>query len=38
VGGVVLVEHGEDVPTSVFNVERFLEEVATRDVYALLFL
>jgi hypothetical protein len=26
--GVVLVEHGEDTPTSVFDANRFLEEVA----------
>jgi hypothetical protein len=25
-GGVVVVEHGEDAPTSVFDADRFFEE------------
>jgi hypothetical protein len=29
-GGVVLVERGEDALTSVFDADRFLEEVAMR--------
>jgi hypothetical protein len=34
-GGVILVEHGEDAPTSVFDADRFLEEVATRPLQIL---
>jgi hypothetical protein len=29
-GGVVLVEHGEDAPTSVFDADRFFKEVTMR--------
>jgi hypothetical protein len=31
-GDVVLVDHGEDAPTSVIDVDRFLEEVEARPV------
>jgi hypothetical protein len=29
-GGVVLLDHGEDTPMSVFNIDRFLEKVMVR--------
>jgi hypothetical protein len=35
VGGVVLVERGEDAPTSVFDVDRFLEKVTARPLQIL---
>jgi hypothetical protein len=34
-GSVVLVEHGEDAPTSVLDANRFLEEVAARPLQIL---
>jgi hypothetical protein len=34
-GSVVLVEHGEDAPTSDFDADRFLEEVATHPLQIL---
>jgi hypothetical protein len=35
VGGVVLLDHGEDVPTSVFDVDRFVEKVMARPLQIL---
>jgi hypothetical protein len=35
VGGVVLVERGEDAPMSVFDVDRFLEKVTARPLQIL---
>jgi hypothetical protein len=34
-GGVVLVEHREDAPTSVFDVDHFLEKVMVRPLQIL---
>jgi hypothetical protein len=34
-GGVVLLDHGEDAPTSVFDVDRFLEKVTARPLQIL---
>jgi hypothetical protein len=31
-GGVVLVEHGEDAPTSVFDADHFFEEVTAHPL------
>jgi hypothetical protein len=35
VGGVVLVERGEDAPMSVFDIDRFLQKVTTRPLQIL---
>jgi hypothetical protein len=35
VGGVVLLDRGEDAPTSVFDVDRFLEKVTARSLQIL---